>query len=88
MLSYFNDSTVFYPTRHIFGKNKRIGRKGEEGRRRWGRCCRRKGNNPVDNGEIWKVLERNRIGLIWEYFAGWIGGRAKLELNKPAKRLV
>lgn len=53
-----------------------------------GCCCRRKGNNPVDNGEIWKVLERNRIGLIWEYFAGWIGGRAKLELNKPAKRLV
>lgn len=46
----------------------------EEGRS--GLCCRRKGNNSVDNGEILKVLEQEYDSicslrrLIWEYFAG------------------
>ena len=59
-----------------------------------GPCCRRKGNNSVDNDEIWKVLEQEYDsifplrGLIWEYSAGWIGGRVRLGINKPAKRLV
>lgn len=37
MPSYFNDYRVFHPIGHIFGRNKRIGKKGEERRKGgWG----------------------------------------------------
>ena len=51
----FNNYIVFHPVFfEVIKREKEIEREGGK----LGLCCRRKGNNSVDNGEVLKILEQ------------------------------